>query len=375
MASTIQLIQSAITSADHVQLATLIMKMPLHKVSVDAYDKLLASLIQQAQKQNDEVTIHTILDAFYSHENELYKTHRGKAHVAHLALNRYLTDDNLKFIINCFEQLHPIQLFIPLVEMQTNSLNAVVRWDNIIDKLSMKKKYWDALYHMTLDPDFENIPLRQFFVEKLIGTTSVDNKPPWIVDKPKGVLVPITIVPVNEAVDIIERNMRDDGIHLIDSNVAQQRDILTCRYALCVTQDKYALIGSTVIFDDVDVFREYGPVNSTCSDHPDLYEENHECRKYGGCRMFLCTEYVYEDSFDDSEHDHAREWFMGECEKCVAPISKKHYALRKPVLYGGWSGCFCSFGCMDDPSDNILMKGMIKETEQQVKEIGIRDRS
>jgi len=39
--------------------------------------------------------------------------------------------------------------------------------------------------------------------------------------------------------------------------------------------------------------------------------------------------------------------------ECHEKIEKKHYALRMPQLNGGWKGCYCSFECLEEGTEDI----------------------
>jgi hypothetical protein len=100
--------------------------------------------------------------------------------------------------------------------------------------------------------------------------------------------------------------------------------------------------------------------------------------KYGGCRMFLCDLFDYNEDFDFVE-----DWFTGSCLQCLKRIKKKHYAVRLPRPHGGWENCYCSFKCMrenlyeneaQEAQPDLLSHELITAFEKRVNEIGIQDR-
>lgn len=92
--------------------------------------------------------------------------------------------------------------------------------------------------------------------------------------------------------------------------------------------------------NNTDLNRWYGSSNPMLFGI-NIYDNVHfNCLQYGGCRMFLCNH----DSKD--ENGNIKKWFSGNCDMCMNKIEKYHQAVRRPLLTGGWSGCFCSFECV-----------------------------
>ena len=100
--------------------------------------------------------------------------------------------------------------------------------------------------------------------------------------------------------------------------------------------------------------------------------------KYGGCRMFLCDLFDYNE-----EYDFVEDWFTGSCQQCLLRIKHRWYAVRKPRNMGGWEGCFCSWECvrkweveMEDfeMEEDLLTKKLIDIYEEKTNKVGIQDR-
>jgi hypothetical protein len=97
--------------------------------------------------------------------------------------------------------------------------------------------------------------------------------------------------------------------------------------------------------------------------------------KYGGCRMFLCDLFDY-----DEEYDYVADWFTGNCQHCLLKIKERWHAVRLPRAHGGWEGCFCSWKCVSDywrateQEKDILTRKIIEIFEKKTREIGIQDR-
>lgn len=111
----------------------------------------------------------------------------------------------------------------------------------------------------------------------------------------------------------------------------------------------------------------------------------------GPCRMFSCM--CREDEDDLTEFNNGAvssklegqlskgigqlpcPWFEGGCEICHKTIEHYRYAVRLPIIGGGFIGCFCSFECMyktDLPlsEDN---DHLIDELQDILTNVGIED--
>lgn len=131
------------------------------------------------------------------------------------------------------------------------------------------------------------------------------------------------------------------------------------------------------LVENKEIARILGPANTVVGADLTL---DHVCYKYGGCRMFYCTEFENYDEIGgdilDEEGSDEIEWFEGSCDKCLKRIEKKWYAVRKPGVHGGWSGAYCSWSCVrkDIDQPNILLSQIITEFERKISETGVYDR-
>lgn len=108
---------------------------------------------------------------------------------------------------------------------------------------------------------------------------------------------------------------------------------------------------------DNEIFRAYGPTNAQ---HEDRGADG--CDPYLECRMLTCNGYSEQlpNPEEDDElvrWDNPYAWFSGVCgsNKCERVIERARYAVREPLLLGGWRGCFCSWDCVRDHVDrNVL---------------------
>lgn len=140
------------------------------------------------------------------------------------------------------------------------------------------------------------------------------------------------------------------------------------------------------IQNDRDVFRVYGPVNPYLdTDFSNLRNDEGELDVnliFGGARMFTDMALEYEPETSVPLDD----WFTGYCLQCSKRIRAYHYAVREPIIQGGWRGCYCSWDCIrefvrldteQDPDTYnmyVIQMALIKEMEDNINEIGIEDR-
>lgn len=95
----------------------------------------------------------------------------------------------------------------------------------------------------------------------------------------------------------------------------------------------------SLYYKDLDaspfLFQLLGPANPLVGGpEEDIYE--------GRDRMFLSTYFE-----PPSQNTDPLRWFEGYCYQCDSRIPYYWWAVRLPVLTGGWKGTYCSFECME----------------------------
>ncbi len=138
---------------------------------------------------------------------------------------------------------------------------------------------------------------------------------------------------------------------------------------------------------DATVYGVLGPCLPIPGGYPLKSKSRDPCLMYGGCRMFTCYENENIDSLTGEPiiEDIASlrlldrvDWFTGICNEigCHALIKKRHYAVRMPLEFGGWAGCYCSFECIrkDIGEDNDIRLRLVSKFEMIHKDVGVYDR-
>ena len=221
--------------------------------------------------------------------------------------------------------------------------------------------------------------------------------PDWIVVKGTSFFEPVNnldmsypdnILNVEDAVNMILNDFRKLNIGVAeiddvddDHNKDVMRENLTTQYAISTSQERILMLSNVIdipSFDDSSIFKEYGPVNSSYSSSL-IIDENHECLKHGGCRMLLCNEYPESDIFGEQIDLTAKniittDWFKHKCNQCNKKIRNKHHALRLPLFYGGWQGCYCSFECLGKNVSDPIIALAVGRIKTQIYSIEINDK-
>lgn len=117
----------------------------------------------------------------------------------------------------------------------------------------------------------------------------------------------------------------------------------------------------------IKLFRIYGPSNA-------FNDENIPNQD----RMFICSYYDYNlDILHDMEADEENlpNWFTEYCDFCNKKIDNYRYAVRIPMINGGWKGCYCSWECIMKENKKYHIPSiefLIKYYRDMMNKIGIQ---
>lgn len=256
-----------------------------------------------------------------------------------LFLNTYMNVNLLRWVTSLFPHKTGAGYYYDLINangMDESTVQIAKSLLNIFPDVTDDE--WQQLLDLTGSNDeyeYENILLREFFRAQT-GNFSV--KPEWIVK--------------NDTNSVTNFKLEFDKIMMeVNANSNSNVDL------------------NLNDFDDSSIFRKYGPVNSCYQGK--LIAEDHECVKYGGCRMLLCKEY---GDFDlTAEETYLSDWFTGKCDQCEKKIKFRNYCVRLPLYNGGWKGCYCSFPCMQKEITNSDVGNIVGKIRIQLLAIGINE--
>lgn len=380
-------ILTSISTGDLPAIRTLLDKLPLASLSNDQSDMIIACLLDQAEKVKGIMAAREIVTTF--------DVKRARVNplpaLTNLFLNTYLKRDTLAFVLTCFPYKTELELYVDLINMGDDqaALQAAATMATFFPDLSHDD--WDRLYHLTdnvEEEEYENQLLRAYFQTKVSETGSSIPRPRWIrddIEEKELTSIPNGIPSVKDAVELLLANHK--FIDKLNDTTSNMRELLLTQYAIAPTLEKVKMlekIKSLPTFNDIDIFQELGPVNTMYTDNPSNIDIEHICSKYGGCRMFTCTEFECIDETGDdvdimAEYPEVTDWFRGSCDICLKKIAKRHYAVREPLLYGGWQGCYCSFTCVEKMLEKKNIKDncinlMLDSIATQLHTFGIRER-
>ncbi len=238
----------------------------------------------------------------------------------------------------------------------------------------------------------ENWRVEDYAVANMQLVAPFEPVPAWVQNFKGGDLVPETelyniktgtlqynIPTDEEAVALMTAGLADSGVAIDDLEGAKAH--LLSQLGQMGQDEKYQLLlpilenqyqQSLGAEANVELFRLFGPAFPLVDQ--DLTQGG-KSNMYGGCRMFLCDVFDY-----DEEFEFMADWFTGACETCHNRIKKRHHAVRKPEHNGGWTGCYCKWKCVrdsiyqNDDEPDLLTHELINEFERQINETGIQDR-
>ena len=379
-------------------------------VSLDDPDKLLDSLqrIPFSSLTNDqcEMIINWILKIAIGYENKkairtiILTVDEIRLHmdsiplITTLFLNDGLDEEEHKYIFSCFPEKTGVDYFMDLINSFDDAKSVRIA-SKITDYFTLSTSEWDLLYHLTddvEDEEYRNQFLRMFLFTKVAELQDELSKPSWIGSYNVGNVEPMQNKPMpsHQAIHLMTKNFTSDKIKCKDGKTQEDikikadeiKSMLLYTYSIATSKEKEQMLADFTnisIDDDTDIFRKYGPVNITYSECNDRAIDD-ICEMYGGCRMFLCNEFETIDRNGDDidiflieEHRLEVDWYRGTCDKCLKSIPKRIYAVREPLIQGGWRGCYCSFNCVREiVKDNIMLQ-IVNNIENQLNKIGISD--
>lgn len=410
----------AILNGDLPTISFKLRQLPLALVGNSSCEELISTLLSFCKKVDNKDAACLIINIF----DELRLGVDPLPALTNLFANSIINEDTLRYAISCFPDRQPVDYYVDLINGGDDML-AIKAAGRICDLVpGMTYDHWKSLLELTkIDADTEEdellVPpmmlLTSFFETNATKNARPISKPDWVRSYPKVELedVPNWIPTVYDAVNLILIDM-DKKIKLVSKETNKDADIkpaLISQYAISTIPEKLAMIEhlkKLPDFDDTNIFREYGPVNTLYTLTDEIRDKEHPCVRYGGCRMLTCTEFEFndeemrhEDDLDESDEymtyeyklpdtgeiitDTVRvsrlsmknntevEWFDGRCEKCLIPITNREEALRIPLLNGGWIGCFC-LKCLKERVSDPITGLMVGRMIDQLTHIGIRSR-
>lgn len=368
----------------------------------DDFDESLLEFLSDLDKDVFDVTIFKLIYKCYNDDNienavkiiDFCENSRIEIDplptITGLFLNPYFNIELLKWVTSLFPK-EATGYYLDIINSRNDDDALTIAELLLVVFPTVNEDEWIELAQLTEnfeDEEYENIQLRNFL---LAQSNNYATFPDWLVEKENDLDIsyPDNIPPVEDSVNMILDDLRrlgigfteidDDDLINNDNNIVKNN--LITQYSISTSKERILMLSNIVEippFDDSPIFNEYGPVNSSYSCSL-VIDENHECSKYGGCRMLLCNEYPEVDIFGEqidltAKNIIATDWFKNKCNQCDKKIRNKNHALRLPLFCGGWQGCYCSFQCLEKKVNDPITALAVGRIKTQLYEIGINDK-
>jgi hypothetical protein len=389
----LQKLVEAFESKDNEEVEEKIKLLPLKSINQKTFDKIFEQFSVACFKGNNTqgavFLLHT-WNSFYNNKNQSYATH--------LFFNRELDDDLLQFVLKASNETDAFFHLSELLEDDPSD-DLLVAAERIVTLFGTGKLGEDDIKGLlTQAQDRQNFKLENYFGTLLTRIAAPAEKPEWVYDvhnlkilpSEQDLLLIAPVVDVNltkdnytlsdeEAVHLATDGLAAQGIYIEDMERSEEElaallRIMTVEEKAAFFEPVYKNIATYRQGEDKELLTYFGPSNVQVDA---ILTTDHECCKYGGCRMLLCRcfeRYDFDDDEDVVDEDPNLEWFAGYCLQCRLTILHKWYALRLPIPTGGWKGTYCSFKCLREASPNILTTKLIDRIEVSIKKSGIQDR-
>lgn len=365
-------------------------QLPLAIIDLDLSDEFLVMLLTQAWLYGQDDTIPAILDAW----KVIYPKEERIPFYVHIASISTLNADILSFVYIDGLKSRGITYMGIMTEMMNNHNYDVGLICSKITEAFGKINYETLLTLQQIADKEENAIILNFLNEKIRKNAPYQDVPSWVLDfrnEASGEVIPDELLPSYEDTKYIPYDIdikvpsTDELIamydkKLIETDLSKQGYINAINDMTSETKEKIfrPMLERQAYYhrqNDSVLFRLYGP--SMMSVNPTLDE-----LKYGGERMFLT---VTNPEPDDTGMVQIQDWFTGSCDVCLLKIKRRWHAVRKPIVSGGWYGCFCSWRCVrlgmaipkeydGLPDADIMTRSTIDQIETQMNMIGIQDR-
>ena len=385
----IQRIVVALAHAQNDVVDTNLQLLPLNKIDEATVESLSGWFLEQAFKVNNVEGARIVVNVFNIQRANIDELPA----ITKLLLNTVISREALRFVLEAFPTRTAVAYYLDLLNSTNDA--AAIKAVTILDTImpTMPYEHWRLLLETIADfmdtglSDEQHefhLPLFKALIETKAAEADVSvTRPTWVRELPAQ---PLPVCPrdfptVKDAIVLLITDLRAKKLVIDDVNDDTFQNNIISQYCISTMKEKYTLLNNIVPgipeYDDIAVFQELGPVNSQFTHHTHLLEAS-KCTKYGGCRMFTCTEHeTIDEQGDDCDIMDSyiiTDWFRGSCDQCLRRIDARHYAVRQPLLHGGWRGCYCSIACVEQVLSSKHEAIMVGRMKEQLEVLGIRHR-
>ncbi len=391
MSNIIQLLINSINEYDTDQLTGLLETLPIEELTIDRSNNLLLTLMENVYTQNRDEMVGIILKR-WSESMVLAESIEGEYYpiIIKMLMTNLFPDEMIAYILRV-TKMGIIEILTDLIDEDKND-QLVFAINRVIDMYEIPNI--DVIEYLKKTANEKENDVYVFAMDRIIqqkGLTDYVEKPKWvytpkILEKESSLInnLPNEKIKnpkdIEDAVRILTEGLYDLG--LTTEAIDESKEILTDNLTKLSKEEEYdkiedfikpSLVSNAreVFITDPQIFTVLGAVNSQALS--DL-SPNTICFKYGGCRMYYCNCFTYDEDQDDQFQAEIPAWFTGFCQVCNRQIKKRTYALRRPGLSGGWHGCYCSYECVQSDLTNLVDKQIMNQVLNDLDEYGVLDR-
>jgi len=399
----IELINQAIENEQNDKVAKYLALLPLgENIAVDKINRLMVDFLNTAYESSNLGAALAITEVWAAANvmEERFST------VAYIFTLDGLSDGFFKFFVQLFPSIKYTDLVAEFVTQDGSPriLRACQRADFAFgqQELGVYDVLMGLINQQKLEEGESNGAVKQFIIEHMKDLKAASAVPEWVkdfrplsalekentplpfddqLDKPIVGDITFALPPVSKAVDMLTNGLKLEGLgrekmQEVKAAVQQEYSMATIPEKIDMLKKVFTIKANYDLEADTQLFRVMGPANPLVGTD---FTEGNECAKHGGCRMLVCLEFENYDpdvGVINEEGVEGLEWFTGNCDECLNKIAAKHHAVRRPMMQGGWWGCYCSWKCViENISEPMpLVREMIRKIEKQLKDIGIQDR-
>lgn len=385
--SALKLIFNLISNGSSEQMPAYLDKIPVEKMSPDKSDQLLAILLDKiyaAKHQHRELMMRLVLFRWANLDPKTKEEVEGESLTVFESLffNDRISLANLKWIASLYPTESLYKILLDVTEYDFNNGR------NYSTPFGLKRIFnvYDGSY--TRD-EIESIHNKAFEVgnNTLYLHTRIILETKFITYAPKPVWIVTPKELQTEAQ--LRKNLKprkrkeytlDEMINLMQKyskgiDITNLKEIRTKMSNLSYS-DRLNLVRPFIKEETgviVNLFQLYGPSNR----YP--FPDSDDLRNYRD-RMLQC------DYFEVDPLTGETQGYKGVCWQCSYHIRHKWYAVRAPLLGGGWKGWFCNWKCvtewlnivyevnLSDEEELLKLAELVRRMKELVLKYGIIDR-
>lgn len=367
----IELIIEAIHNNDPKSFNWLMQYLPIERVDVKVSDNLLRMFLSYSMKFRSK----DVAKSIFKEWNRVYPKMQKPELIIVMFTMSFFQDELINWIIT--EVKRDLTYREVILELTNYDVSDETKYGCFrADKIYGPQTFY--MYRELMNSSAKNPVIEDYLIEKIKEVSPfasipkhviISNNPPHVQELSIKINYPKTIpLHVEEALELVL-----GGIYQVESSevrIQESIENFINKYNSMNDEEKIEFLDPYIkrryrrsLKKDKNIFHLLGPSNA-------ILDVDNE---YGGERMLTSR---YRDYIE--EEGRYFDWFTGSCDECYKKIKYRWYAVRKPVIIGGWFGCFCSWDCCRKQAirgpDSVIDIMTIGVAESRTNAVGIIDR-